>query len=188
MHRVLSQTLGVALSLAAACLLAAPAAHAEGDDGSPGAPRPNLGAFRMPNTLPPAARRAVVPSPWRNLGTISCAPGYTDGGGITRCSPLATCNFTTDSRHSGRYIVHLRAPSSHCAPTMYVMFVDNNPTPRYFGALSAGQIASTSLRVGQGPHTLSIGAIGDTGLGGCNTAGIQTWSADLRLETDEAPE
>ncbi len=176
------------IAFAASLLLTAGKAHAEGDEVTT-PHRPNLGAFRLPDgPLPPEVRRQVPPSDWRNLGAVACAAEDTDERGVTRCSRMSSYGFTTDNRHSGRYIVHLRAPASHCAPIIYVLFVDDGATPYYFGALYPGASASGSFRVGPGAHNLKVGALGDTTMGGCNTAGIQSWSVDLRLDTDSAPE
>lgn len=175
-------------SIAATSFLGA--AYAEGDPGSPRPPRAGISNLRLPSTLPAAARHAVMPDTWRNLGTITCAAGDTNANGVTSCSQFATHRFTTDNRDSGRYILHLRAPASHCAPIIYAVYIDvpdGNTTPRYFGALHPGASSAQSISVRPGQHSISIGALGDTGMGGCNTSGITSWSVDVRLEADGSP-
>lgn len=165
-------------------------AFAEGDPGSPNPPRTSLSNLKIPANLPPAARRAVMPDAWRNLGNVTCAAADTNAAGITTCSQMATHRFTTDNRDNGRYILHLRSPASHCAPIIYVAYVDaaeGNTTPYYFGALYPGASYARSISVKPGQHSISIGALGDTTMGGCNTSGIQSWSVDIRLEPDNAP-
>lgn len=166
------------------------AAYAEGDVGSHRPPRATLATFNLPASIPPEARRAVLPGEWRNLGTVTCAANDTNAAGITSCSRFATHQFTTSNRDSARIILQLRAPVSHCAPIIYVAYLDvadGNTTPYYFGALHPGASSSRSISVQPGAHTLSIGAYGDTGMGGCNTSGITSWSVDVRLEADGTP-
>ena len=140
--------------------------------------------------LPAEARRAVLPDAWRNTGAISCAPSDTNTEGITYCSNFATHRFTTGTTEGGNYVMHLRAPAKHCSPIIYVAYIDvidGSTTPYYFGALHPGASSSRYITVRPGAHTISIGAIGDKTLGGCNTSGIQSWSVDVRLEADNAP-
>lgn len=167
-------------------------AIAEGD-GAPLTVRAGQGAavqWASNKTLPAAARRAVLPDVWRNAGAIACAPTDTNAAGVTYCSNFATHRFTTDNRDTGRYILQLRAPASHCSPIIYVAYIDvadGSTTPYYFGALYPGASSARVINVRPGAHTISIGALGDTGMGGCNTSGIQSWSVDVRLEADNAP-
>lgn len=169
-------------------LLAGPAL-AEGDEGLPGAPRPMWGNYRLPaGPLPPEARRPVREEGWTNLGAVTCDATDTNAAGVTVCSRSAQHRFTTATRESGRYILQLRAPASHCAPIIYMAFVDGGTTPYYFGALYPGHSASASLRAAAGAHAITVGAIGDTTMGGCNSGGLTSWSVDLRLDEDRAPE
>ncbi|WP_374334361.1 hypothetical protein [Leeia sp.] len=145
------------------------------------------GPFSLPTTLPPAARQFPV---WQNSGAVTCLPADTNAGGQTSCSHFATHRFTANQGDQGFYLVSLRAPSSHCAPIMYVVFLDvldGGTTPYFFGALHPGASASRLIRAAAGPHVLTIGAYGDTGLGGCNTSGIQSWSVDVRVEAENTP-
>lgn len=141
-------------------------------------------------TLPTEARQAVMPDAWRNTGSITCAQSDTSAGGVTYCSHFASHRFTAANRDSGRYNLQLRAPASHCSPIVYVAYIDvaeGGTTPYYFGALYPGASYVRGITVRPGNHTITIGAIGDTGMGGCNTAGIQSWSVDVRVEPDAAP-
>lgn len=145
------------------------------------------GPFSLPTTLPPAARQVPV---WQNAGMVTCLPTDTTAGGLTLCSNFATHRFTASQGDRGNYLVSLRAPSSHCSPIMYVVYLDvadGGTTPFFYGVLHPGASATRLIRAAAGQHVLSIGAYGDTGLGGCNTSGLQSWSVDVRVEADNSP-
>lgn len=155
-------------------LLAGKGVHAEGDiTGTP--PRVHVGS--VPNTITGGALRAVTSI--SHLGAISCPASDTRADGKTICSNTAGYAFTSEGADV-TYALNLQAPTSHCAPIVYTVLVDNSTQVRYSNPLNGGQSQFVELGSGYaaGRHQVRIGAMAQIGQG-CNTTGLRSWSVNV---------